>query len=301
LVSVKAAENFELANPINPPQNLSVYAPQSGEPRSEPVNEDMQSIVAGSQVHEPNGDRYRVNFGECVASFRSLLRRMNLSFVYMTSTTSSNPVVLLTQTQSKYPLYYGFDTNGVHTGKGIVTTGTTYPINFVNVLPYHLIAPCFIAQRGSMNWSFNVDSQIAIASIRAIRTPLITSVGFAVNTVGSVSVSSIASYYRVHSDPGCSGQSLTNQQTQAGLNVQLPNYGPFRWQSTVPGGTSAPYGIDYANQDLTTLEVDLSNVTLIESPQTKVWRYAGIGTDWGCYFFLNVPTHYVYSAASVPV
>jgi hypothetical protein len=262
----------------------------------------MQSIVAGSQVHEPNNDRYRVNFGECVASFRSLLRRMDMSFVYLTNTTNSNAVVLLTQTQSKYPLYYGFDTNGIHTGKGIVTTGTTYPINFVNVLPYHLLAPCFIAQRGSMNWTFNVDSEIAVASIRAIRTPLITTVGFAVNTLAAAStVSTSASYYRLHSDAGCSGQSLTNQQTQSGLNVQLPNYGPFRWQSTVPGGTSSPYGIDYANQDLTTLEVDLSNATIIESPQTKIWRYVGIGTDWGCYFFLNVPTQYVYSANSVPV
>jgi len=301
LVSVRAADNFELANPINPPQNYSYFAPQSGEVRSEPVNEDMQMVVAGSQVHQPCPDRYRVNFGECITSFRAVMRRMCLSYVYLTNTTNSNPITILKQTQGKYPLYFGFDPNGIHTGKGIVTTGTTYPINFVNVLPYHWIAPAYIAQRGSVNWSFNVDSQSTIASIKMIRTPLLNSFSNAVlsQTIGSVS--SNASYYRLNSDPGCSGQALTNQYTQAGLNVQLPNYGPYRWQSTAPNSVSAPYGVDYANQDLSTLEVDLANTPAVESTNTKIWKYVGIGTDWSCHFFLNAPTLYEYSAQSVPV
>jgi len=202
---------------------LKRWEQQSG--KNEPVNEMSQEITAGNHESVSPDQRYRVNFGECVASLRNLMRRYTLSYVYFPqSSDTTDAIVLYKSIASKFPLYYGYDPNGIHTALGLIS-GTNKNFNFVSTAPYHWITPCFIAQRGSMNWSFNVDGQRPIASIRMVRKPD-TSYSAASNQVivsATGSESYNASLYQTSdAGPGCGGQAITNQSTQAGLNVVLP-------------------------------------------------------------------------------
>jgi len=376
ILAVRGADNLEFANPCNPPQNLSTFAPQScerdGTPRpkrllpwrrslpsppmqrrsallspgvwheqvswwnrvrkdsdrpsriasaiacvwspccandvdevlipqskvSDPFGEMCQDLLAG-QIREPDPNRFKTNWGECIASLRVILRRFDLSYVWMNNTDPNLVISLGVQRQSKYPLYYGFDPNGIHSAKGLVVPASNFAFNYVNVLPYHLIAPCFVAQRGSMNWSFNTDGANSIRSIKMVRLPQLS--GSFSNTnysQASGSDSANSAFYRLRADPGCAGQVLTNQDTNAGLNVALPNYNPFRWQNTAPANVSGPSSFDASAYDFSQLEVSFN--TGARNIQTKIWKSVGIGTDWGCYFFVNVPTYYIYSATPTP-
>jgi hypothetical protein len=272
---------------------------------NEPTGELRQQLVAGAATGNTEDLRYRVNFGEAVASLRSVMRRYALSYVYLNNTADANVLNIALQTQSKYPLAYGFDPNGLHTAKGLVATTTTFPFNYTNTTVYNWIAPCFIAQRGSMNWIFNVDCQSSIQSIRAYRTPSVA--GTVSNTFASTSSGSDSAntaYLRGNGtlcQPGCGGQALTSQWTNAGLNVTLPNYTQYRWQNTAPGNATAPNSLDGSDKDFSTFEVSFENSGTTEKVKTKIWKYVGIGTDYGCYFFLNVPTRIIYGADPVPV
>jgi len=219
--------------------------------------------------------------------------------VWLNNTDPNDVIEMSVQRQSKYPLFYGFDPNGLHSAKGLIVTTNNYPFNFVNSLPYHWIAPCFVAQRGSMHWTYNVDGYNTIASIKSVRLPQISGTVFNTNSaVASGSDSFNSQWYRSHVDVGCGGQALTSQWTNAGLNVAHPNMTLYRWQNTAPANVTAPATLDGSDRDYTQLEISLTNNGV--SSHTKVWKYVGIGTDWGCYFFLNVPTMWNYLADPTP-
>jgi hypothetical protein len=257
-----------------------------------------QEITAGNHESVSPDQRYRVNFGECCASLRQLMRRYTLSYVYITDQTDTNsPVVMFKQSASKFPLYFGYDPHGLHSAVGLITTGSNFPFNFVATLPYHWITPCFIAQRGSMNWSFNVDSQRPVASIRMVRKPdsSFSAPSNAIFTATPTDESVGAAYYLQNdAGPGCGGSGLTNQNTQSGLNVVLPNFTQYRFQNTAPSSVSNPTAADGSDHDWSILEVSLADTPSAEINSTKIWKYQSIGVDWGCYFFLNVPTRYIY-------
>jgi len=372
-VSVRAADNLEFANPSNPPQFLSQFAPQGSasvplpsisdvrhagrirhlrvqrkkledgtlssvcshcrdylrsvialrqykdvfeppkEPRdsrgylefepqgsvSEIQGEMKQELVSGHANGKSDDNRYRVNFGECIGSIRTILRRFDLSYVWLNNTDPNLVIEASIQRQSKYPLFYGYDPAGIHSAKGLVVPTSNFPFNYVNVLPYHLIAPCFAAQRGSMNWIYNVDGRQSISSIKMVRVPQVSGTVFNTNSSAASGTDSFnTSWYRSHVDVGCGGQVLTSQWTNAGLNVTLPNYNPYRFQNTNCTNVTAPAIADASDRDFSQLEISLSNNN--ESATTKVWKYVGIGADWNPCFFLNVPTFYNYGADPTP-
>jgi len=300
LVSVRGADTLEFANPVDPPQTMSTFAVQRGEAYeiqsglSEPIAESMQTIVAG-KMSMPDDNRYRVNFGEAVGSLRQLMRRFSLSYVYLNNTPDTNVESMAVQTASRFPMSYGYDPTGIHSAKGLVATTTNFPFNFVFNTPYNWIVPCFIAQRGSMNWIFNVDGQNSVNSIRMIRRPDLSGTpSNIVFTSGSGTDSGNSRFYLSRSTMGGGGQALTSQWTNAGLNVALPNYNQYRWQNTAPENATQPSTTDGSDRDFSQLEISFENSGATESVKTKVWKYAAIGVDFGCYFFLNVPTRIQY-------
>jgi len=275
-----------------------VFVPQSN-PLSDPMEIDSQAVVAGNAPAKTAADRYRANFGECISSLRTILRRFCLSYVYLNNTDPNDVMSYTIMQQSKYPLYYGFDAHGLHSAKGLILTTSNFPFNFVSVMPYHLIAPCFVAQRGSMNWAFNVDGVNSISSIKMVRMPVVSGTTFNTNFAAASGTDSFNSqFYRAHVDMGAGGQVLTSQWTQAGLNVALPNYTQYRWQNTAPTNVTLPSSTDGSDKDFSQLELSFNNGSI--NVHTKVWKYASIGTDWSCYFFLNVPTFWNYGSDPTP-
>jgi len=200
----------------------------------------------------------------------------------------------------RFPPFYGYSTNGVHSAKGTISPATTYGFNFVTVSPYHWLAPMFVGQRGSMVWQYNADttgSDSVLGSVKAMRV---------VGTRGTPSwlekgdsgvltlASSTPKFYIGNVTTGAAGLSMTNQNTQTGMAVHLPDYNRFRMRYIYPNLN--PVGTSNDDTDTDSQRIDIivkpsgatkaiSNITLE--------RYFSIGTDFNFLFFLNCPSYYI--------
>jgi len=304
LVYVRAAENFELANPINVGTSFTPFAIQSeeetktaGTSRDESYTTQM---VAGKSLPIMTPERNLVNFGEVVRSLRPLLRRMALTEVVYDSSDSgfSNSLTLLEQT--KFPMYFGYDPAGVHSAKGLVATASNFNFNYVYNTVYNWIAPAFVGQRGSYIWTVNTDAPDAIKNVQCIRTNAISVTANETNfSQAGGTPSGNARFYFNLIDATNGGTAATSQLTNAGLTVLMPNYTQYKFMTTRPQSVNAPTSTttdayyDGGNRDGYRWWISHYDGALGTSQRaTKIWRYAGCGTDFNLHFFLNVPVFY---------
>lgn len=302
-VFVRAAENFELGNPKDPPQNITPFTIQS--------DEYMESIKG--EEHEMGSNdgsilvqRNRINFGECIRSMRQLLRRSNfIDSFRLPSATSS--VGYFRSYQFRFPPYFGYDTTGLSSVKGINAPASNFNFNFVKITPWHVLANCFLAHRGSAHWHYNIESSgaqtmyVRRASSGDSNTP-----GQLVQNNNTVPVASTASAYAqraFNSGPTSSGGlALTNQLTNSGLSVSVPNYSQFKFESTNPQNFSFMAPLDDKSDgsfyEMIELGVEI-NTANYDPTTAMVSRYYSVGTDYNVYFFLNCPSWNVMNTSAL--
>lgn len=292
MVFVRAAENFEVANPIEIANNFSSFTVQSADVYGSP-----DELVVGSTSSFDN--KYLVNFGESVLSLRSILRRFNLSSVWCEPNRAvDEKYTMIRQRFTRWPPYYGYDPNGLNSAKGLVVPASNFNFNYSQNTVYNWIAPAFVGQRGSMMWSFNTDTTKPLNSVKVIRVP--QNPGVAVNTITSFvggTASADTRYFRSVTEAQSNGSALTSQETQFGLTVLCPNYSQYRFQTTTPGNASNPTVVDGSDQDNLLLEISpTTGSTPIDTTILKIWKYVSIGTDFNLHFFLNCPVYNLLSA-----
>jgi hypothetical protein len=302
MVFVRAADNFEVANPVEAPR-LTMWAPQSDEwVVQADVSPAQRSETLGTMQAKRCAEQNLINFGETVKSLRQLLRRHSLVGATTPGADSTHLFYLWRRQFSKIPPMYGFDTSGINTAKGLVVSGSTFPFNYTQVTPLTWILPAFVAYRGSTNWVYNVTGNAApVEHIRVLRYNIGEAASETVSAGSGGSTSSNASYYFNNFYTGATGQALTNQRTNAGLSVATPMYTPYRFQSTTPTNYTNPVAADGSIRDMFTLEAMFSGVGSPNPTTATIWTYNAIGTDFGMHFFLNVPTFWIYSGVPTPV
>ncbi len=291
MVFVRAADNLEFANPLAPGNTFMTF-PMQGEE----VHPGGTPIITGSGVAMMDPDRYRVNFGECTRSLRSLLRRSNFVMTDLTGTAVTNALAIRSFNFGKYPMYYGYDPNGIHSAKGTTVPGSDFPFNFTSNNVYHWLAPAFVAQKGAGIWHFNMDNVSAINSVHVVRAnqnTLVAGVSTSSQALGTYSANS--RFYLGALPQTSGGVALTSQLTNAGLSVSCPNYTEYKFTSTNPANTTSPSGtatsnaFDGAAYDNYKLLVSLNSSSTANVNTNKLWCYWGAGTDFSLYFFLNTP------------
>nr|ULG00026.1 MAG: hypothetical protein 2 [Marnaviridae sp.] len=301
-VFVRGAENLEFANPVASGLDLTPFAIQSEEYYD--VGSTMSDDMGATS--EASTHRALVNFGESVHSLRTLLRRQNLLDVIVVPAATANTVGVYRIEQTRFPAYYGFDPNGWNQAKGINVPATTFNFNFVNVTPWHLIANCFLSQRGSMNWVFN-PSKASLGIVSRVTRYNLTFPGYNNGYVAGTNTSTNimeCNYWR-NSRPTNAGSSLTHTHTTSGHAIVAPSYSPFKFQSTTPGlmtspGSSSSATYDGSVYDTLAIEYpyDANNNSLTG---VTIERYFGIGADYTLHFFMNCPTlNYMVASAIVP-
>lgn len=301
IVSVRGAENLEFANP----QHVGEFSPftvQSGE-----------TFMEGSEEHTidnvspDNKVRYLTNFGECICSLRALLRRSSLNEVYAVDSDTTSYARTDIHKMTRWPVPYGYDPSGLWSAKGLVATASNFSFNYTFSTPLNWVMPAFVGVRGSTIWTFNTmnlsNTPSPVEHIRVIRTPNIaisqaTRNYVALTTKGNVNTNT--NYFRQNWYSGQGGQSLTNGRTQTGLNVLLPNYTGYKFQSTGSAYATAPPSSDGSRYDTSVLEIFTSPLYGSTTRALFVEKHVGIGTDFNLYWFLNVPTFYWYRGTIVP-
>lgn len=307
-VYVKGGDDLEFANPtdVDPTKKMSYYAAQS-----EVLSEHSPGTLIGSAPTGSTSDtQYLVNFGEKIVSLRPLLRRFNLlGGDYFAPTATTNNMTTFTKKMFKMPISPGYADFGYNSAIGLVNPAQSYPYNWCAFTYMSYFSQGFLGYRGSTNYSFNLSTHTTnLNHIRAYRDNLgavlnnnnenrafvkiafnpvdITSFASANNSVAKI-VSTTFS--------GMSGQSLVNNVTQSGLNVALPNYSPFSFCATGTNYANKPNVDDGTDDDALVLEIQtVPNKSSTE--RVVVYTYCAAGTDFGFYYFINVPALYYYNA-----
>nr|ULG00043.1 MAG: structural polyprotein [Marnaviridae sp.] len=287
-VFVRGADNFEFANPITVRQNTTPFALQSEEYQE--TRQGMETSV-GSNTADMSVVRSRLHFGENVKSLRSLLRRSNLVDVFNPRNTVGE-VGVFRLNQTRFPPHYGFDPKGYSTCKGVLTPGSTYPFNYAYTTPWHLISNCFLLQRGSMHWHYNWVSKDPV-TLRVMRNnQAVTFYSSAVLTASPGTSNDTQWTYMKDLVATTAGLSVTNQHTNAGLSISIPNYNAFKFQSTDIANSTGPVTstsrYDGSVYDSVSVVIVIDKDTDLSTGHLE--RYFAAGTDYGLYFFMNCPS-----------
>lgn len=297
-VYVRGAENIELANPTDVDVNhvLSFYAPQSDEFTVEATGVHMEL----STTSKTSENQYLVHFGENIKSFRALLRRYTfLSVEKSPSLGTSSQITTFYKNFYKMPMSPGFCSLGNYSAGKIVGVGLA-PYNYVNFTPLAYLAQAFLAYRGSVNWTFDVSSYNPVKHLRVVKDNIhgyAAAVGATSNRADTIA----AVAYTSLRNAGCAGQALVNQLTQSAVNVQVPNMSIFKFQSTDTLNANQGVTTDGSILDAFTLEGDSTFGASLDVNPPLIYSYVGAGTDFGLYFFLNVPTLWIYSSIPPPL
>lgn len=299
-VFVRGADNLEFANPSSSSSDLSPFALQSEE-YSEPgkATPDVMGTSSEAATH-----RALVNFGESVHSLRVLMRRHNLLDIVQIPGPPANSVGVYRIDQTRFPAHYGYDPHGWQQAKGITVPGSNFAFNFTNVLPWHLISHCFLAQRGSANWVFNpTKGSMGIVSRVTRNTSTFGGYTNGYMSGGNASINVVECNLWRNARSTTAGSSLTHTATTNGHAVTAPSYTPFKFLTTEPGCMSSPGGVASAQYDgsvYDTLSIEMPFDSVSNSIEAvTVERYFGVGADYTLHFFMNCPTMRYLSAALI--
>lgn len=302
LIYVRAAENIEFANPTNVDtlNRASYFIAQSDEI---PDNSKTSNITLGKNELAAD-NQYKVHFGENVRSLRQLLRRSEYhsTQLFNIASVSSSQVKQIYKYFQRYPPCFGFDPDGQESGVGLIAGGSK-PINFCKFTYLNYVLPAYIGYRGSVNWTFNLITAENVCNEMRVYRDNITGANssYTTNNYATNQASETAQQMMASRDSGACGQAITNCLTNAGLNVQLPNYTPFKFQSTNPTRGTVPSIVDGSIRDGSVFQSMFKTNTNAAAYQVLLNNYVSAGTDFTVMFFLNVPTIYYYSATPSPV
>jgi len=299
LVSVRGSENLEFAKPQEVYRRYSAFSPQSLDLYDDT---ESQEVVAGNKPSTPAPERYLINYGENVVSLRQLARRYMLSLVFTLPSPTANAFYTAYRTFYRMPRGYGFDPNGFENVKGLVVSGSNFNFNYTPVTFLSWISMCFIGYRGAVNWSANCVSPNPVAHLSVSRIGGAQAPDFVATSVSTAGLSnSTASNWALNSSRlynwSGAGVAVTNQNTNACVNISHPMYSRYKFNVTTPGNFTSSYQVDDVSEQALRAHIIVSSLST--APFT-VQMYSAAGTDWTCVFFLNVPTLWQYSADPTP-
>lgn len=291
LVFVRGAENLEFADPIDPSKAWSYF-----------------SVQSQIQTDKPPNDRYLLNFGENIASVRTLMRRaVQVDSTILGTVTDTNRFTAVAYAMHKFPPTPGYDPNGKSTVFGLVTPASQFRYSFCNWTPMSWMQSCFVGMRGAMKWHFNLDvagnNLVQTFNLhRSISTitndPILT---FSI-PVATTSQNSINQYLAGVTSGGISGKILTNTETQSSLSCELPHINSYRFVSASPTKNILGNNIDDSQRESYFVGSAYKPIGTNSTPQNAILeRICSIGTDFNLFFYLNAP-HLTYNgSAIVPV
>lgn len=299
IVSVRGAENLEFGSPCDVSQKYTQFAVQS---KDEYEVSPSTKVIAGTSPSGEIPEKYLINMGENIVTLRQLLRRYNLQYVRTYTSVATNVWQTGYNVHTAMPMHLGYDTSGQYSAKGLITTGTDYPYNYVCQTPLTYISSAFIGYRGSVNYNLTVNGNDSLAMARNMRASRVTNVvatpGYATQDTLGTNQNTTAKWFTIDTSGyiTAGGTALSQVLTNNGLNYSCPMYSKYKFLSL---DKTSPTLASWAIDDRELFRTD-ALIPVTSTLRTVQYVHAAIGTDWNCHFFLNVPTFYVMSATPTP-
>jgi hypothetical protein len=314
-VFVSMGDDFEVAAPddyfqhfVLKPQSGEVLEPQAGEivPESQNTEEldapqQEQSTLIGLPPVE-NSDLNKVFFGEAITSFRTMLKRYSL---WNTIPKLDTIPVVISQRYASFPYLRG------NVADAVDVTAAAAPYNYVNTVLLHWVRSAYSGSRGSIRYKLVPRGEQSRSDrIEVQRAPwLILSPEYRYDlntiptygTVKSARADIVSAWESGTSNnvpldsnpfPGTRGMTLTTNQVNGALEVEIPYYSPYRF---TPGKPESLTGVNIweAAFDIRVF----FNSSGSTSASATIDVYAAAGEDFQCYFFTGLPRMYYEAAA----
>lgn len=301
---VRGCENLEFAYPNDIAANSSYFEPQSGKWKKL----DCVSMDKSDDARPQNESL--VFHGEEYHSVRPILRRMNYeTSSYILGTWVNTDVFAQFRINfSKFPAYYGWDPTSPYQAVNSVPTYAYFCYN--KVTPYHLLVPCYVGMRGSINRCYQLDAAGANREVNSIQvndvsaTMPISSGRLIPVQKHAFTTGAAAEYPMSVKQLGAStcstGVSLANGHVQPSLEVAHPHFYPFRFASTAPRHQMIGMEDDDTRYHFSQIQFSVRPSTQPETENVGFDRYFGIGADFTTFFFLNVPIQFLYTNDPIP-
>jgi len=298
MVFVRAADNIDFAWPSLASQTgsnvLSPYALQSHEVEY-PIA--PKQVIAGNSVSEGDPQRNLIHYGESVPSLRPLIHRLAYSHVIQpTASGSTNNFTVNHLYQSRRLKYYGYDLSGPYTAKNQANTAN---LNFMfcNMSYAQLISLLFIGQRGSITWSYNIESTMttppAFVSLKRYDGGIARASYIAQDTGNYTTNSICAQQFLTKYREAGSGTALTDQRAQPAITMNFPYYSQFNFQMVNPNAATLGASNDGTDEDNICLEI--VNQTPAINSLFRAHAWAALGPDYNFFFFINTPSLYYFA------
>lgn len=291
-------KDLVVANPteLEYPQMYN-FAPQS----ETFLDASCDQNLSMGETSRNDDNQFLVHYGENIQSIRQLMHRYQLvSTDSWLTTATPDSMTMCTKFFYKIPPAPGYISTAYRTANQIIGTGTAN-YNWTNTTWLTYFSPAFIAYRGSVNWTFNMNGIRPAKSLRVIKDNYNGSTANVTTTqTFTMNANKIAASI-ITRPAGATASALTSQLTNAGINVVCPMYTRFKFQSTNPANANRGIIADGSLRDGFILEY-MPEVTSTSNASDfyLVDSYCATGVDYSLHFFLNVPVFYIYGTTPTP-
>jgi hypothetical protein len=319
-VYVSMGDDFEVFVPdpyyqnfVFEPQSGSledlVLEPQSGEisgmtvPESEHTDEPNAPIQTKSEsiaVESTNLPETNLVFtGECISSFRSMLKRYNR----FTAFCPTDYLAMEMHYQANaFPFLRGNVAGAVHTRVGPAQ------YNFCNTVLLHWVTYAFSGWRGAIRWKM-IPKKTAKSSVSTVSRHVGSSAfggySFTTSVANNYTSEDAAAQSVVYvsgttdrEQSGHEGVAYTNSEVNPVLEWEMPFYNKYRFKhGKVQNLTQGDDNLEYFSLETTTWQENQAYGTFDYPGVYELWVAAG--EDFQTYFWTGLPR--MYFEASVPV
>ncbi len=306
MVSVRAADNFEFANPRTN-YSSTIYSPPpsffdvQSEDRLDPDGSMVQLGDSGTKHPE----RYGMHFGERIVSLRNILHRVSLAETVPLPTSGATASVCFIKSLSRNLTSYGFDPQGSSSATKWLSAGNTN-FNWDVTHPTSYIANMFGGFRGSLNVIINPSADLT-PYIGDVRIERMGDDGMNSLHVGTnnwaynFGDSNAQKLYKSNTAIPwtlAAGGAMTNTQTNSCVQVNWPYMSGYNFQYPSAYHAGPGFSTDGSNLDGLAYQIQLKqNASTLVTERATVTTFVGTGPDFTCLWFLCCPTIDYYVAA----
>jgi hypothetical protein len=298
MISVRAADNFEFANPrdnlgagitASPPSFFAVQA-------KDEVEMQTQTLTLGDQGTS-HPERYKQNMGEAVLSLRSLLHRYSLYDISYPAGSTSTVCGFYGKSYSRLPPMFGYDPLGLSFASKILAASGSAKFNFTPTHPLTYFSMLYGGYKGGVNFVANVSNDLYpyVGDIRVMRRTEGTVSGDRRGrwTGGLSLTSSSWQGQRAFNqlDTGTAGSAMTNGLTNGTISWNQPMELPTNF--CYPDATTAISGnfSDQTDQECSYMSALIKqNTSSTSTVGLTFTSHAAAGVDYTLLWLLCCPT-----------
>nr|QUS52744.1 hypothetical protein 2 [Mute swan feces associated picorna-like virus 26] len=291
-VFISATDNFEVAAPtsgtIGRLRLGNALAPHSEEANAPEAISANRQMAMTSEITD---GATLVNFGECIPSFRQLLRRYNYS--HMIPDISTGAQRILDVDQPAFPLYPGYRTGAVVQGRVYDLIDGFYVYGQMTLLQY--LSCAYAARRGGIRYfidfshMLNTSKNNAAGNLYVSRLENTQNYNSGVNaaflSTSDESTGQAVRLDRFLGKGGLDGAQIQCLTVNPTMSVEIPFYNPNKFEFA-KGKTNASESASSEMWFHTSVSGSQGAVV------NGIDYHVSTGEDFGLYFYLGPPIFY---------